>query len=102
MSEPKISVSIMREKMLFSREIYTTGKNFTLPPAVTGVTKITSAAKYIFCHLLVDCCSNYRSTKKQLGPTTWVLLGDHLVANLVITWWSLDDHLGTTLRLLNG
>ena len=28
-----------------SREIYTTGKNFTLPPAVTGVTNITSGMR---------------------------------------------------------
>ena len=30
MSELKISALIMRESMLFSEEIYTTGKNFTL------------------------------------------------------------------------
>ena len=28
----------MRSNMLFSGEIYTTGKNFTLPPAVTNIT----------------------------------------------------------------
>ena len=37
-------VLIMRSNMMFSGEIYTTGKNFTLPPAVTGVTNITSAS----------------------------------------------------------
>ena len=35
----------MREKMLFSGEIYTTGKNFTLLPAVTALTNIASAIK---------------------------------------------------------
>ena len=38
-------------KMSENGEIYTTGKNFTLPPAVTGVTNIISAVtktKYIF------------------------------------------------------
>ena len=43
MSELNISVVIMRENMLISGEIYTTGKNFTLPAAVTAVTNITSA-----------------------------------------------------------
>ena len=38
MSELNISVVIMRENMLISGEIYTTGKNFTLPPAVTNIT----------------------------------------------------------------
>ena len=33
---------MLREKMLFSGEIYTTGKNLTLPPAVTAGTNITS------------------------------------------------------------
>ena len=42
MSELNISVVIMRENMLISGEIYPTGKNFTLPPAVTAVTNITS------------------------------------------------------------
>ena len=31
----------MQSNMLFFGEIYTTGKDFTLPPAVTGVTNIT-------------------------------------------------------------
>ena len=38
-------------KMSENEEIYTAGKNFTLPPAVTGVTNIISAVtktKYIF------------------------------------------------------
>ena len=39
-----MSVLIMREKMLLSGEIYTTGKNFALPPAVTAGTNLTSAA----------------------------------------------------------
>ena len=43
MSELNISVVIMRENMLISGEIYTTGKNFTLPLAVTAVTNLTSA-----------------------------------------------------------
>ena len=42
MSELNISVVIMRENMLISGEIYTTGKNFTLPLAVTAMTNITS------------------------------------------------------------
>ena len=39
------------QKMSENEEIYTAGKNFTLPPAVTGVTNIISAVtktKYIF------------------------------------------------------
>ena len=42
MSELNISVVIMRENMLISGEIYTTGKNFILPLAVTAMTNITS------------------------------------------------------------
>ena len=42
MSELNNSVVIMQENMLISGEIYTTGKNFTLPLAVTAVTNITS------------------------------------------------------------
>ena len=42
MSEFNISVLIMRDNMIISGEIYTTGKNFTLPPRVTAVTNITS------------------------------------------------------------
>ena len=45
MSELNISVLILRADMLISGEIYTTSKNFTLPPAVTAVTNITSAKK---------------------------------------------------------
>ena len=37
-----ISLLIMQENMLFSREIYSAGKIFTLPPAVTVVTNLTS------------------------------------------------------------
>ena len=44
MSELDISVIILWENMLFSGEIYTTGKNFTLPPLVTNPTSV--------CHLL--------------------------------------------------
>ena len=44
MSELNNSVVIMQENMLISGEIYTNGKNFTLPPAVTAVTNITSGA----------------------------------------------------------
>ena len=44
MSEFRISVIIVWENMLFSGEIYTTGKNFTLPPVVTNPTSV--------CHLL--------------------------------------------------
>ena len=42
MSELKISVLIMQMKMLFSGEIYTTDKIFTLPLAVTAGTNLTS------------------------------------------------------------
>ena len=42
MSELNISVLIIRETLLFCGEIYTTGKKFSLPPAVTAVTNITS------------------------------------------------------------
>ena len=34
-------------------EIHTPGKNFTLPPAVTGVTNITSVKK-VFCIKIKD------------------------------------------------
>ena len=37
-----ISLLIMQENMLFSGEIYTAGKIFTLPAAVTVVTNLTS------------------------------------------------------------
>ena len=37
-----MSVLIMREYMLFYEEIYTTGKNFTLFPALTEWTNLTS------------------------------------------------------------
>ena len=39
MSAFNIYVLIMRDNMIISGEIYTTGKNFTLPPTVTAVTK---------------------------------------------------------------
>ena len=42
MSEFNISVLIMRDNVIISGEIYTTGKNFTLLPTVTAVTNITS------------------------------------------------------------
>lgn len=42
MSELNISVVIMRENILISGEIYTTGENFTLLLAVTAVTNTTS------------------------------------------------------------
>ena len=42
MSELNISVVIMRENVLISGEIYTTGENFTLLLAVTAVTNTTS------------------------------------------------------------
>ena len=42
MSELNIFVLIVRENMLISRGIYTTGKKFTLPPAVTALTNSTS------------------------------------------------------------
>ena len=42
MSELNISVVMMRENMLIYGEIYTTGKSFTLPPAVTGGTNLAS------------------------------------------------------------
>ena len=42
MSDLQIISLIMQENMLFSGEIYIAGKNFTLPPAVTAVTNITS------------------------------------------------------------
>ena len=47
MSELNISVVIMRENILISGEIYTTGKYFTLPPAVTAVTNITSVSTFV-------------------------------------------------------
>ena len=42
-----MSVLIMREYMLFYEEIYTTGKNFTLPLAVLAVTNLTSASLHL-------------------------------------------------------
>ena len=38
MSDLKTPVLTMQENMLFSGEIYTTGKQFTLPPVVTNLT----------------------------------------------------------------
>ena len=43
MSELYTSVLISQENMLYTGEIYTASKNFTLPPAVTGGTSLTSA-----------------------------------------------------------
>ena len=42
MSEITISVLIMPENLLLNGEIYTAGKNFTLPPVVPIVTILTS------------------------------------------------------------
>ena len=53
MSELNISVVIMQENMLISRKIHTTGKNFTLPPAVTAVTNITSVFHQTFLSVCV-------------------------------------------------
>ena len=47
MSEFNISVLIMRDNMIIPGEIYTTGKNFTLPPAVTVWTNLTSGKKLL-------------------------------------------------------
>ena len=60
MSELEVSV-LMREKMLFSGEIYTTGKYFTMPPAVTGVTNITSGggdqkAVFLLLYICIFVC----------------------------------------------
>ena len=41
MGELKNSVLIVRENMLYSEEIYTAGKNFTLLPAVMGWKNLT-------------------------------------------------------------
>ena len=38
-----MSALVMPENMSFYEEIYTAGKNFTLPPAVLAVTNLTSA-----------------------------------------------------------
>ena len=52
MSELNISVVIMRQNMLISGEIYTTGKNFTLPLAVTAETNLTSGLIFVsFIHM---------------------------------------------------
>ena len=56
MSELNISVVIMRENILISGEIYTTGKYFTLPPAVTAVTNSTSDLSLNFQIV----CSNWK------------------------------------------
>ena len=42
MSELKFFLLIVRKNMEYFGEIYTTSKNFTLPPAVTGGTNLTS------------------------------------------------------------
>ena len=42
MDELKIFVLVRPENMLFYGEIYTAGKNFTLPPALTALTNSTS------------------------------------------------------------
>ena len=44
--ELKTSVLIVRKHILHSGEIYTATKNFTLPPAVTAVTNLTSECHY--------------------------------------------------------
>ena len=42
MSELKMSVLVMPDNMSFYEEIYTAGKNFTLPPIVPEMTNLTS------------------------------------------------------------
>ena len=42
MSELKMSVLVLPENMSFYEEIYTDGKNFTLPPIVPELTNLTS------------------------------------------------------------
>ena len=52
MSELKISVLIVRENSLYSGEVYTSVKNFTLLLGDTGWTNLTSVLKsshFILC-----------------------------------------------------
>ena len=85
MSELNISVVIMQENMLISEEIYTTGKNFTLPPAVTAVTNSTSADKcpnhchfqctyhssyHYHCHYHCHCHGTRRTSVPDTGGST--------------------------------
>ena len=48
-----ISLLIMRENMLFSGEIYTAGKIFTLPPAMTALTNSHSDPYNQFWSIIV-------------------------------------------------
>ena len=47
-----------------NEEIYTAGKNFTLPPAVTALTKFTS--DYLYCMVLYG---HMKRTMQKTDPT---------------------------------
>ena len=73
MSELKISVLTMTEKMLFSGEIYTTGKNLTLPLAVTNLT--SEVPSYFWClvfHALTE--RNSTAEVSQFGREFFSIL----------------------------
>ena len=54
--------------MLFSGEIYTTGKNFALPLAVMAGTNLTS--ELLLLEILLDCLSRTRATWRKASPIT--------------------------------
>ena len=60
-----ISLLIMRENMLFSGEIYITGKIFTLPPAVTNITSVLDKFGQYSSMILFIFGFLYGSSKQQ-------------------------------------
>ena len=69
------------QKMSENGEIYTAGKNFTLPPALTGWTNSTSASLW-FCHLGVLELWNEPIDQKstdQVRPQSFTL-GENLTS----------------------
>ena len=65
MIELKASVIIFQENVLYSKEIYTASKNFTLASAVPAVTNLTSALSTLGTrHQLVCNCKLYSDSKQ--------------------------------------
>ena len=69
MSEIQTSVLFSRESMLYNGEIYTTSKNFTVSPAVTGGTNITSDTR------------KFRPFPRPQNRHLWALVAEKKVLN---------------------
>ena len=76
-------------------EIYTAGKYFTLPPALTEWTNSTSAsAKPYFDHLgqKNHFCLKW-SNRVQIGPK-WPKIVNNTYVDHLGPFWTLSDHFG--------